>query len=122
MTGAALDKAWSALATVKDPCLVAAGFDLSIVDLGLVRGVTATGARVTLTMTFTEPGCPFTHHVVVAVESALRQAGFADVALTPVWDPLWTESELSPKAQRQFAAARACLRGRTGQVAAEQRA
>ncbi len=118
MSGGAVDKAWAALATVKDPCLVAAGFDLSIVDLGLVRDVTTSDAGVALSMTFTEPGCPFTHHVVVAVENALQQAGFADVALTPVWDPLWTESELSPEAQRQFATARDCMRARGGQTAA----
>lgn len=105
-----LAPAWAALATVKDPCLVAAGFDLSIVDLGLVRGLAIEDGCIEVRMTFTEPGCPFTHHVVVAVEAALQEAGFDKVALRPVWDPIWTEDALSPDARRQFAVARGCMR------------
>jgi ring-1,2-phenylacetyl-CoA epoxidase subunit PaaD len=105
-----LSQAWTALGTVKDPCLVAAGFDLSIVDLGLVRGLAVEGGKVEVEMTFTEPGCPFTHHVVVAVETALGAAGFGDVVFRPVWDPVWTEAELTPDARRQFTVARSCMR------------
>jgi metal-sulfur cluster biosynthetic enzyme len=103
------DPAWAALGAVKDPCLVAAGFDLSIVDLGLVRAVAIEDDVVTVTMTFTEPGCPFTHHVVVSVETALRAAGFRSIVVQPVWDPIWTEESLSDDARRQFAVARRCL-------------
>ena len=105
-----LSRAWAALQTVKDPCMVAAGFDLSIVDLGLVRGLAIKDGDLKVDMTFTEPGCPFTHHVIVAVETALEAAGFSSIALRSVWDPVWTEAELSPNARRQFAVARTCMR------------
>jgi metal-sulfur cluster biosynthetic enzyme len=114
-----LSQAWTALATVKDPCLVAAGFDLSIVDLGLVRRVAIECGEVHVDMTFTEPGCPFTHHVVLAVEAALGAAGFATVTFRPVWDPIWTEAELNPDARRQFAAARSCMRQGTTLLSGE---
>ena len=117
--GRDLAQAWTALGTVKDPCLVAAGFALSIVDLGLVRDLAvAEDGAVRVDMTFTEPGCPFTHHVVVAVERALAEAGFASVDFRPVWNPIWTEAELTPDALGQFATARACMRGRAVPVEA----
>jgi ring-1,2-phenylacetyl-CoA epoxidase subunit PaaD len=109
-----LAPAWAALGQVKDPCLVAAGFDLSIVDLGLVRRLAIEDGRIKVEMTFTEPGCPFTHHVVVAVEAALEAAGFAPMAFQPVWDPIWTEDDLAPDARRQFAVSRSCMRGSAG--------
>ena len=104
-----LAPAWAALATVKDPCLVAAGFALSIVDLGLVRGLAIEDGRINVDMTFTEPGCPFTHRVVVDVEAALAAAGFGSVSIRPVWDPIWTEESLSPKARQDFITARTCM-------------
>ncbi len=103
--------AWAALATVKDPCLVAAGFALSIVDLGLVRGLAIEDGRINVEITFTEPGCPFTHRVVVDVEAALEAAGFGSVAIQPVWDTIWTEESLSPQARREFTTARTCMAG-----------
>jgi ring-1,2-phenylacetyl-CoA epoxidase subunit PaaD len=108
-TDPTLAPAWAALATVKDPCLVAAGFALSIVDLGLVRGLAIEDGRINVKMTFTEPGCQFTHRVIVDVEAALEAAGFGSVSIQPVWDPIWTEEALSPEARREFTTARTCM-------------
>jgi ring-1,2-phenylacetyl-CoA epoxidase subunit PaaD len=105
---------WAALETVKDPCLVAAGFALSVVDLGLIRCLAIEEGQIRVEITFTEPGCPFTHRVVTAIETALEIAGFTSVCVRPIWDPIWTEEALSPLAKEQFSVARSCMRNSLG--------
>jgi ring-1,2-phenylacetyl-CoA epoxidase subunit PaaD len=77
------------LAQVPDPEIPA----LSIVDLGIVRDVSA--ARVLLTPTYT--GCPATTVIEAMVRLALDQAGFAGVeietTLTPPWTTDWISAE-----------------------------
>ena len=97
---------------------MAAGFDLSIVDIGLIRDVVISDRAVTVLLTFTEPGCPFTHHVMLAAEQALQQAGFAAVTLQPVWDRLWSETDLNATARQQFLAARRCMLSGGGRAVA----
>ncbi len=89
--------------------LLSAGFDLSIVDLGLVCSLSVEDDAIAVEMTFTEPGCPFTHRVVVDMEESLRAAGFRSVSIRPVWDPIWTEEALDDTARQAFAAARGCM-------------
>ncbi|MFB9237440.1 metal-sulfur cluster assembly factor [Plantactinospora siamensis] len=96
-----------ALRTVVDPCLYAAGHDLSIVDLGLVRGVDVSDGVATVRLTFTEPGCQFTHHVVLGVTAAAAAVdGVRSVRVVPEWLPVWSPRELSPVARAAFAEAR----------------
>lgn len=99
----------AALQRVLDPCMVAAGHDdLSVVDLGLVRDVTVDGAKVTVTITFTEPGCQFTHRVVDDIYRHVQAVpGVAHVEVVPQWLPLWTQDDLGERARAAFAASRA---------------
>jgi metal-sulfur cluster biosynthetic enzyme len=78
------------LAGVVDPEL-----GMSIVDLGLVYDVRIDGARVTVTMTLTAPGCPlhetmaeWTRAAVAAIPGVER----VDVAIT--FDPPWTPARM----------------------------
>lgn len=83
-------RAWQLLEAVPDPEVPV----LSVVDLGIVRGVeeSADGRHVTVTLTPTYSGCPATeviaHDVRVALETAYE---LVDVRtqLSPAWTTDW---------------------------------
>ena len=96
-----VEDVYEALDKVKDPCMGAAGLDLSIVDLGLIYGVEVEDGVVNVEMTFTEIGCVFTHVIGSGVHDALEALPGVDrVELTPRWLPLWTEDRVNEKASR----------------------
>jgi len=66
-----------ALRPVEDPEL-----HRSIVDLGMVRDVVVDGARVSLTVVLTVPGCPLKSEISSRVGSALAAIGVSDVDLS----------------------------------------
>lgn len=90
-----------ALQGVPDPCMVAAGAPTSIIDLGLVDAVEVSGCVATVTITLTEPGCPFTHNIVDEITDAARTVdGIEEVEVVPRWAPLWTEARMTPEGRR----------------------
>ncbi len=99
--GPSVEAVYEALDTVKDPCMGAAGLDLSIVDLGLVYRVEVDDGAVNVEMTFTEIGCVFTHVIGSGVYDAVGALpGVESVELTPRWLPLWTEDRVNAKASK----------------------
>jgi metal-sulfur cluster biosynthetic enzyme len=76
-----------ALRPVVDPEL-----DLSVVDLGLVRGITVeedTGV-VRIELTLTSPMCPLGPEIMAAVAAAAeRLDGVTAAKVELVWSPLW---------------------------------
>jgi ring-1,2-phenylacetyl-CoA epoxidase subunit PaaD len=84
-----VDAAWAVLAGVPDPEVPA----LSVVDLGIVRGlhIDDDGVRVVLTPTYS--GCPATEVIAASVRDALQAAGFGPVSiehrLAPAWSSDW---------------------------------
>ena len=105
-----LEAVYEALDTVKDPCMGAAGLNLSIVDLGLVYGVEVDGGAVKVQMTFTEIGCVFTHVIGSGVYDAVAALpGVESVELTPCWLPLWTEDRVNAKASEALSANRGAM-------------
>jgi metal-sulfur cluster biosynthetic enzyme len=89
---------WSALAEVQDPEL-----PVSLVDLGLIYGLSLTGDRVKVRLTFTAMGCPATGMILDDVrERLLREPGVEGVDLEVVWDPPWTSSRLSPEGRQEL--------------------
>lgn len=96
-----IEAIYEALDTVKDPCMGAAGLDLSIVDLGLIYGVEVADGLVNIEITFTEIGCIFTHVISSEAYDAVETlAGVESVELTPRWLPIWTEERLNEKASK----------------------
>ena len=80
------DELMNALKSVYDPEL-----GLSIVDLGLVYGVTAEDGRVNVDMTLTTPACPL-GPVIKQQAHAVLTANFEqvrDVDINLVWTPRW---------------------------------
>lgn len=93
MTTAMIDEATlrEALRQVVDPEL-----DCNIMDLGLVYGLAIAGAKVTVTMTLTTPGCPMHESIAWGVKTALLNLeGVEDVEVNVVWDPPWTPARMS---------------------------
>lgn len=75
----------------------------SIVDLGLVYGITARDGHVEVVMTMTTPGCPVTGLIERSVrEAVLRVPGVREVTVQVVWYPAWTPDRMSEEAKRWF--------------------
>lgn len=85
-----------ALSKVYDPCSVAAGRPLSLLDMGLVRGwdVDEAGAlHVTLCVTFA--GCTMAPHFAQAAEAELRAIpGVRDVRIAIDTAHVWSPEEM----------------------------
>ncbi len=86
-----------ALTRVVDPEVA-----LSIVDVGLVYGVTVTGERLQVLMTMTSAACPVADLIIEEVEAEL------DAALPPglpiqvelTWEPPWSPERISERSRR----------------------
>ena len=88
ITAATIDQA---LREVMDPEM-----DCNIVDLGLIYGVVIAGAKVTVQMTLTTPGCPMQESIARGVQTVLLQLeGVEDVDVQLVWDPPWSPACMS---------------------------
>jgi metal-sulfur cluster biosynthetic enzyme len=87
MTAASPNAVLESLRPVIDPEL-----DLSIVDLGLVRGISVeddTG-KVHVELTLTSPMCPLGPEIMAATKKAAAGVeGVTDVEVELVWTPLW---------------------------------
>ena len=74
---------------------------MTIVDVGLVYGVTVTDERLHVLLTMTSAACPVTDVIVEEVELELEGAAprtmRVDVEL--VWEPAWSTDRMSPRAK-----------------------
>jgi radical SAM protein with 4Fe4S-binding SPASM domain len=84
------EQVMNALRSVLDPEL-----SLSVVDLGLIYGVTITGSTVRITMTLTAPGCPL-HEVMTdwVRRAVLEVPGVEQVEVTLTFDPPWSPARM----------------------------
>ncbi|MFV3126747.1 1,2-phenylacetyl-CoA epoxidase subunit PaaD [Niveispirillum sp. KHB5.9] len=86
------------LSTVPDPEIPA----VSIVDLGIVRGVDAGRAAVLLTPTYT--GCPATLAIEMAVRRTLADHGLGHLDVETVLSPPWTTDWISADGREKLRA------------------
>jgi len=84
------------LANVPDPEIPA----VSVVDLGIVRGVS--GGKVQITPTYS--GCPATRYIEESIREALDQAGFASIGIETLLAPAWTTEWISSEGKAKLAA------------------
>jgi metal-sulfur cluster biosynthetic enzyme len=74
---------------------------MTIVDVGLVYGVTLTDERLHAVVTMTSAACPVTDLILEEVETELERiapdGAVVDVEL--VWDPPWTTDRMSTRAK-----------------------
>ncbi len=96
------DEAWrepitAALKKVVDPEVA-----LSILDVGLVYGVTVSADKVHVLMTMTSAACPVADMIVEEVQMELDQILPVDMAIDVelCWEPAWTPARMSESARR----------------------
>ena len=103
------DRVAAALAGVYDPCSVAAGRPVSIVDLGLLVDAVEDGdAHVTVVLRTTFPGCTMAGHFSEAAETSVQALDGVErvtVQLRETWD--WTPDAVTPQGRRVLAASAA---------------
>jgi len=98
-TGAAMiENGWEALATVVDPEIPV----VSIVELGIVRGVRLEGATLVVEITPTYSGCPATEAIANAIDDALRSRGISSKRIETRLAPAWTTDWIAPEAKQRL--------------------
>ncbi|MBO0814210.1 MAG: metal-sulfur cluster assembly factor [Actinobacteria bacterium] len=91
--------ALDALSDVYDPCCHDKG--ISVVDMGLVRAVHASGGHVRVELLLTSGWCPFASRVLTEVQERMEaQPGVTGAEVEIVWDEAWTTDRLSERATR----------------------
>ncbi len=95
------DRAWAVLEQVSDPEIPV----LSVVDLGIIRGIQEVNDQLEVTISPTYSGCPAMEVIEQEVQWALEQAGFERVEIITAIHPAWTTdwmSEDGREALRRF--------------------
>lgn len=90
-----LDEAWAALAGVPDPEIPV----VSIVELGIVRGVAWDGDRLVVKVTPTYSGCPATEMINTLIREALAAIGVPGAAVVNQLSPPWSTDWIAPEAR-----------------------
>ncbi len=103
MTPTTMDEQIAAvLDAVLDPCSVAAGAPLSLMDMGLVRGWEVGDlGDLTVRLRVTSPLCTMAGHFIEDAQqrlSALAQLRSVEVVVDPALD--WSPDRISPKGQK----------------------
>ena len=98
VTDRELRAAREAAAAVPDPELPM----LTVADLGILRGVTAEGDAVVVTITPTYSGCPAMREIAHDLRTRLGRAGFADVTVRTALAPPWTSDWITAEGRRKL--------------------
>ena len=82
---------WAALAEVQDPEM-----PVSLVDLGLIYGISRDRGTVTVELTFTAMGCPAADMILDDIrERLLEEPGVEAVMVNIVWEPPWSTARMT---------------------------
>lgn len=93
-------KIWQLLEDVTDPEVPV----LSILDLGIVRGVQVAGEQVTIHITPTYSGCPAMNTISTDIRLRLLAEGITNVAIHNQLSPAWTTAWLTPAGRAKLTA------------------
>ena len=86
-----------ALREVLDP-----EYPISLVDLGLIRGIEVRERRVLVELTYTCMGCPAMDMIQDDVsERILEMEGIDEVEIEVVW-PTWSRKDITPLGRKQL--------------------
>jgi ring-1,2-phenylacetyl-CoA epoxidase subunit PaaD len=97
--GALRERAREVAATVTDPEMPM----LTLLDLGVLRGVDLENGTVVVTITPTYSGCPAMATMRADLLVALRRAGMADAEVRTVLHPAWSTDWISDAGRRKLA-------------------
>ena len=85
----------AAVGGVNDP-----EYPISVVDMGLIRGLAVEGDTARVRLTYTSMGCPCKEMIADDVRDALLAVdGVQRVEVEEVYEP-WTHRDLTPRARR----------------------
>ncbi|MFT7836326.1 1,2-phenylacetyl-CoA epoxidase subunit PaaD [Saccharothrix sp. BKS2] len=90
--------AYEVAARVRDPELPV----LTLADLGVLRDVTESGGRVSVTITPTYSGCPALDEMGADLRRSLLAAGFEQVEVRTSLSPAWTTDWISEDGLRKL--------------------
>jgi metal-sulfur cluster biosynthetic enzyme len=91
------EAARDALREVFDP-----EYPVSLVDLGLIRGVDVEGAKAKIKLTFTCMGCPAMDMIQDDVSDRLLEMdGIDEVDIEVVWET-WSRKDITPLGRKQL--------------------
>jgi metal-sulfur cluster biosynthetic enzyme len=100
------EQVWQALEKVMDPCSVASGCPLSLVEMQLVRSVRVTSEAVEIELQLTEPSCMLSFHIAEEVRAEVGAVvdDETDVDVHLTYDPTspWTEDRILPGARERL--------------------
>lgn len=94
-----VDTIWTWLDAVPDPEIPV----ISIVDLGIVRGVVWDENTIEIAVTPTYSGCPATRIISLDIETALRDRGLQHIRIKTQINPAWTTDWLSENGRAKLA-------------------
>jgi ring-1,2-phenylacetyl-CoA epoxidase subunit PaaD len=94
-----VDAIWHALAAVPDPEIPV----ISVVDLGIIRGVEWRNDEWVVSVTPTYSGCPATEVIAGDIERALLAAGVVRFRVETRLTPAWTTDWIAPDARQRLA-------------------
>ncbi len=94
-----VERYWEALKGVMDPEIPI----LSVVEMGMVRGLEVEGDRVKVRFRPTFSGCPALRVIQEEIRKALEAAGAKEVEIATEFAP-WSTEELSPAARAKLEA------------------
>ena len=98
MSRASNEQIWEWLDAVPDPEIPV----ISVVDLGIVRGVAWDADTLEVSVTPTYSGCPATSVIAMDIETALMGRGVAQVRIKTQIAPAWTTDWLSEKGRAKL--------------------
>ncbi len=75
---------------------------LSIMDMGIVRGVELNGEEVKVIITPTYTGCPAMDMISVNIKSALMNAGYKTVIVESILSPAWTTDWITETGRKRL--------------------
>jgi len=91
---------WNWLGAVPDPEIPV----LSVVELGVVRGVTVTAEGVEVQVAPTYSGCPATEMIEQSIVERLRDKGIDKVELKRILSPPWTTAWITDEGREKLRA------------------
>lgn len=89
---------WQALEAVKDPEIPV----VSIVEMGMVRGVNVGEGSVCVQFTPTFSGCPALHTIRADIQATLAPLGLGAVQVDTVISPPWSSGDITPAARHKL--------------------
>jgi len=92
-----VDDVWSALAEIPDPEIPV----ISLVDLGVIKGVEVEDSRVRIDFTPTFMGCPALEPMQRAMEAKVEELG-AKAEVRVVLDDSWSTDRITPEGREKL--------------------